>query len=74
MPPPPQLKRAGDKILMKGGPLEDAIFTAITAMNEPKTCSIPTLRKHLVETNKDDVEYRLGESTSLPHPKFTPTL
>ncbi|XP_062314178.1 heterochromatin protein 1-binding protein 3 isoform X2 [Osmerus eperlanus] len=54
-----QLKRAGDKILMKGGPLEDAIFTAITAMNEPKTCSIPTLRKHLVETNKDNVEYRL---------------
>lgn len=54
-----QLKGAGDKVLLKGGPLEDAILTAITAMNEPKTCSITTLRKHLVETNKDSVEYRL---------------
>ncbi|KAJ8387228.1 hypothetical protein AAFF_G00159470 [Aldrovandia affinis] len=47
-----QLKRAGDKPL-KGGLIEDAILTAITAMNEPKTCSITILRKFLLEKHKD---------------------
>ncbi|XP_048879444.1 heterochromatin protein 1-binding protein 3 isoform X2 [Brienomyrus brachyistius] len=54
-----QLKRVGDKPLLKGGPLEDAIVTAITAMNEPKTCSIVTLRKFLLETHKDSKVYNL---------------
>lgn len=34
---------------MSGGLLEDAIVAAITAMNEPKTCSITILRKFLME-------------------------
>lgn len=34
---------------MGGGLLEEAVVAAITAMNEPKTCSIATLRKFLVE-------------------------
>ncbi|KAM4613339.1 heterochromatin protein 1-binding protein 3 isoform 1-T1 [Polymixia lowei] len=54
-----QLKRTGDKVLLKGGALEDAITTAITAMNEPKTCSTTTLRKYLIGNNKDSKEYRL---------------
>uniref|UniRef100_A0A3P8Y0W4 Heterochromatin protein 1-binding protein 3 n=1 Tax=Esox lucius TaxID=8010 RepID=A0A3P8Y0W4_ESOLU len=54
-----QLKREGGKFLLKGGPLEDAIMTAIVAMNEPKTCSTATLRKFLLETNKDSMEYRV---------------
>ncbi|XP_030633178.1 heterochromatin protein 1-binding protein 3 [Chanos chanos] len=48
-----QLKRNRDKSTMNRGILEDAITTAITAMNEPKSCSISTLRKFLVETYKD---------------------
>ncbi|KAG7478453.1 hypothetical protein MATL_G00080800 [Megalops atlanticus] len=54
-----QLKRSGDKPLLKGGALEDAILTAITAMNEPKSCSIALLRKFLMETNKDSKAYML---------------
>jgi len=54
-----QLKKAQNKILLKGGPMEDALLAAITAMNEPKTCSITTLRKHLLETNKDAVMFRV---------------
>lgn len=54
-----QLKRTGNKILLKGGALEDAITAAITAMNEPKTCSTTTLRKYLVDANKDRKEYQL---------------
>ncbi|XP_034021748.1 heterochromatin protein 1-binding protein 3 isoform X2 [Thalassophryne amazonica] len=54
-----QLKRVGSKVLMKGGALEDAITAAITAMNEPKTCSTTTLRKYLVDANKDKKEYQL---------------
>uniref|UniRef100_A0A4W5L9Q7 Heterochromatin protein 1-binding protein 3 n=1 Tax=Hucho hucho TaxID=62062 RepID=A0A4W5L9Q7_9TELE len=54
-----QLKREGGKFLLKGGPLEDAIMTAIVAMNEPKTCSTTTLRKFLLETNQDSMEYRV---------------
>uniref|UniRef100_A0A8C8IVE3 Heterochromatin protein 1-binding protein 3 n=2 Tax=Oncorhynchus TaxID=8016 RepID=A0A8C8IVE3_ONCTS len=57
-----QLKREGGKFLLKGGPLEDAIMTAIVAMNEPKTCSTTTLRKFLLETNKDSMEYRVVNS------------
>lgn len=48
-----QLKKAGNKVLMGGGLLEDAIVAAITAMNEPKTCSITILRKFLVERQKE---------------------
>ncbi|KAM3877746.1 heterochromatin protein 1-binding protein 3 [Diretmus argenteus] len=54
-----QLKRTGDKVLLKGGALEDAITAAITAMNEPKTCSTTILRKYLIDSNKDSKESRL---------------
>ncbi|XP_077583234.1 heterochromatin protein 1-binding protein 3 isoform X2 [Stigmatopora nigra] len=54
-----QLKRTGNQVLLKGGTLEDAILAAITAMNEPKTCSTTTLRKYLVDANKDTKEYQL---------------
>ncbi|XP_037346873.2 heterochromatin protein 1-binding protein 3 isoform X1 [Pungitius pungitius] len=57
-----QLKRAGNQVLLKGSSLEDAITAAITAMNEPKTCSTTTLRKYLVDANKDTKEYRLVAS------------
>ncbi|KAJ8332712.1 hypothetical protein SKAU_G00425010 [Synaphobranchus kaupii] len=48
-----QIKRAAEKPLVKGGPLEEAILTAITAMNEPKTCSISIMRKFLLEKHKE---------------------
>ncbi|KAM4741564.1 heterochromatin protein 1-binding protein 3 isoform 2-T3 [Anableps anableps] len=48
-----QLKRAAKESLLKGSTLEDAITVAITAMNEPKTCSTTSLRKYLVDSNKD---------------------
>ncbi|CAN9511948.1 unnamed protein product [Ophioblennius macclurei] len=57
-----QLKRTGSKVLLKGGVLEDAITAAITAMNEPKTCSTTTLRRYLVDANKDRKEYQLVSS------------
>ncbi|KAM9362062.1 heterochromatin protein 1-binding protein 3 [Symphorus nematophorus] len=57
-----QLKRTGNQVLLKGGALEDAITAAITAMNEPKTCSTTTLRKYLVDSNKDRKEYQLVAS------------
>lgn len=56
-----QLKRTGNKVLLKGGVLEDAITAAITAMNEPKTCSTTTLRRYLIDANKDKKEYQLGK-------------
>ncbi|KAI2659034.1 Heterochromatin protein 1-binding protein 3 [Labeo rohita] len=52
-----QLKKAGNKVLMGGGLLEDAIVAAITAMNEPKTCSITILRKFLMEKQKEQNNY-----------------
>nr|XP_057910597.1 heterochromatin protein 1-binding protein 3 isoform X2 [Doryrhamphus excisus] len=54
-----QLKRTGNQVPLKGGALEDAILAAITAMNEPKTCSFTTLRKYLLDANKDIKEYQL---------------
>ncbi|XP_068451993.1 heterochromatin protein 1-binding protein 3 isoform X2 [Clinocottus analis] len=54
-----QLKRTGNQVLLKGSNLEDAITTAITAMNEPKTCSTTILRRYLVDANKDRKEYQL---------------
>lgn len=60
-----QLKRTGNQVLLKGGALEDAITAAITAMNEPKTCSTTTLRKYLVDANKDRKEYQLGKTAPL---------
>ncbi|KAG5274572.1 hypothetical protein AALO_G00137790 [Alosa alosa] len=51
-----QLKKTGDK---PATVLEDAIVTAIIAMNEPKSCSINTLRKFLIENHKDRKEYLL---------------
>ncbi|XP_054639407.1 heterochromatin protein 1-binding protein 3 [Dunckerocampus dactyliophorus] len=54
-----QLKRAGNQVPLKGGALEDAILAAITAMNEPKTCSFTTLRRYLLDANKDIKEYQL---------------
>ncbi|XP_060925098.1 heterochromatin protein 1-binding protein 3 isoform X2 [Limanda limanda] len=54
-----QLKRTGNQVLLKGSTLEDAITAAITAMNEPKTCSTFTLRKFLVDTYKDKKEHVL---------------
>ncbi|XP_072282000.1 heterochromatin protein 1-binding protein 3 [Pyxicephalus adspersus] len=44
-----QLKRAGDKPLLSGGVFEDAILSAITAMNEPKTCSTTAIKKYVLE-------------------------
>ncbi|XP_032903948.1 heterochromatin protein 1-binding protein 3 isoform X1 [Amblyraja radiata] len=44
-----QLKKTGDKPLLSGGPFEDAILSAITAMNEPKTCSTTALKKYVLE-------------------------
>lgn len=52
-----QLKKAGNKVLLGGGLLEDAIVAAITAMNEPKTCSITILRKFLMERKKEQNNY-----------------
>ncbi|XP_074534800.1 heterochromatin protein 1-binding protein 3 isoform X2 [Halichoeres trimaculatus] len=57
-----QLKRTGNQVLLKGGAVEDAITAAITAMNEPKTCSTTTLKKYLVDSNKDRKEYQLVAS------------
>lgn len=62
-----QLKRTGNKVLLKGGVLEDAITAAITAMNEPKTCSTTTLRRYLIDANKDKKEYQLGKGLLLCH-------
>ncbi|XP_033994847.1 heterochromatin protein 1-binding protein 3 isoform X2 [Trematomus bernacchii] len=55
-----QLKR--NQVLPKGNNFEDAITAAVTAMNEPKTCSTTTLRKYLVDANKDRKEYQLVAS------------
>ncbi|KAI5622982.1 heterochromatin protein 1-binding protein 3 [Silurus asotus] len=52
-----QLKKSGNKVLLVGGLLEDAIVAAITAMNEPKCCSISVLRKFLVENHQDKTAY-----------------
>uniref|UniRef100_A0A3B4DMP5 Heterochromatin protein 1-binding protein 3 n=1 Tax=Pygocentrus nattereri TaxID=42514 RepID=A0A3B4DMP5_PYGNA len=57
-----QLKKSGNKVLLGGGLLEDAIVAAITAMNEPKSCSISTLRKFLLENFKDQSVYLLGKT------------
>lgn len=57
-----QLKRTGNQIQLKGNTLDDAIIAAITAMNEPKTCSTTTLRKHLLDANKDRKEHILVSS------------
>ncbi|XP_035008551.2 heterochromatin protein 1-binding protein 3 isoform X2 [Hippoglossus stenolepis] len=57
-----QLKRIGNQVLLKGSTLEDAITAAITAMNEPKTCSTTTLRRYLVDANKDRKENQLVAS------------
>ncbi|XP_069803006.1 heterochromatin protein 1-binding protein 3 [Dendropsophus ebraccatus] len=46
-----QLKRAGDKPLLSGGAFEDAILSAITAMNEPKTCSTTAIKKYVLENH-----------------------
>ncbi|KAE8594836.1 hypothetical protein XENTR_v10019815 [Xenopus tropicalis] len=46
-----QLKRAGDKPLLVGGAFEDAILSAITAMNEPKTCSTTAIKKYVLENH-----------------------
>ncbi|KAJ8259642.1 hypothetical protein GJAV_G00171790 [Gymnothorax javanicus] len=54
-----QVRRFCDKELLNGSALETAIFTAITAMNEPKSCSTTLLRKFLVETHKDAKSYML---------------
>nr|XP_015813873.2 heterochromatin protein 1-binding protein 3 isoform X1 [Nothobranchius furzeri]XP_015813874.2 heterochromatin protein 1-binding protein 3 isoform X1 [Nothobranchius furzeri] len=54
-----QLKRASKEASLKGTILEDAITVAITAMNEPKTCSATSLRKYLIDSNKDVRENQL---------------
>ncbi|XP_069466440.1 heterochromatin protein 1-binding protein 3 isoform X2 [Ambystoma mexicanum] len=46
-----QLKRSGDKPLLGGSLLEDAILSAITAMNEPKTCSTTAIKKYVLENH-----------------------
>ncbi|MBN3307691.1 HP1B3 protein, partial [Amia calva] len=47
-----QLKRAGDKPLLSGAGLEQAILCAITAMNEPKTCSTTALKRFILENSQ----------------------
>uniref|UniRef100_A0A3B3DMM0 Heterochromatin protein 1-binding protein 3 n=2 Tax=Oryzias melastigma TaxID=30732 RepID=A0A3B3DMM0_ORYME len=54
-----QLKRGGNKPQVKGSVLEEAITAAITAMNEPKTCSTTLLRKYLLDSHKDMKEHHL---------------
>lgn len=44
--------------------MEDAIAAAITAMNEPKTCSTTILRRYLLDANKDRKQYQLGEAAA----------
>ncbi|XP_062821835.1 heterochromatin protein 1-binding protein 3 isoform X2 [Anolis carolinensis] len=44
-----QLKRSGEKPLLGGSLMEDAILSAIAAMNEPKTCSTTALKKYVLE-------------------------
>ncbi|XP_053137151.1 heterochromatin protein 1-binding protein 3 isoform X2 [Hemicordylus capensis] len=44
-----QLKKSGEKPLLGGSPVEDAILSAIAAMNEPKTCSTTALKKYVLE-------------------------
>ncbi|XP_075046911.1 heterochromatin protein 1-binding protein 3 [Mixophyes fleayi] len=46
-----QVKRAGDKPLLSGGLFEDAILSAITAMNEPKTCSTTAIKRYVLENH-----------------------
>ncbi|XP_013864955.1 heterochromatin protein 1-binding protein 3 [Austrofundulus limnaeus] len=52
-----QLKHSGKDAQLKGSTLEDAITVAIVAMNEPKTCSATSLRKYLIDSNKDVKEH-----------------
>uniref|UniRef100_A0A8D2JIX9 Heterochromatin protein 1-binding protein 3 n=1 Tax=Varanus komodoensis TaxID=61221 RepID=A0A8D2JIX9_VARKO len=44
-----QLKKSGEKPLRGGSLMEDAILSAIAAMNEPKTCSTTALKKYVLE-------------------------
>nr|XP_043880353.1 heterochromatin protein 1-binding protein 3 isoform X2 [Solea senegalensis] len=53
-----QLKRSWNQVPPKST-MDDAITAAITAMNEPKTCSTTTLRRYIVDANKDVKEYHL---------------
>lgn len=62
-----QLKRNGNKVLLQGRGMEDAIAVAITAMNEPKTCSITTLRRYLVDSKKYRTENHICERPSADH-------
>ncbi|XP_066493629.1 heterochromatin protein 1-binding protein 3 isoform X2 [Tiliqua scincoides] len=44
-----QLKKSGEKPLLGGSLMDDAILSAIAAMNEPKTCSTTALKKYVLE-------------------------
>ncbi|KAG8142239.1 hypothetical protein E2320_006178, partial [Naja naja] len=44
-----ELKKSGEKPLLGGSLMEDAILSAIAAMNEPKTCSTTALKKYVLE-------------------------
>ncbi|KAM8796267.1 HP1B3 protein, partial [Eudromia elegans] len=46
-----QLKKSGEKPLLGGTLMEDAILSAIAAMNEPKTCSTTALKKYILENH-----------------------
>ncbi|XP_034609596.1 heterochromatin protein 1-binding protein 3 isoform X3 [Trachemys scripta elegans] len=46
-----QLKKSGEKPLLGGSLMEDAILSAIAAMNEPKTCSTTALKKYVLENH-----------------------
>ncbi|XP_054250899.1 heterochromatin protein 1-binding protein 3 isoform X4 [Indicator indicator] len=46
-----QLKKSGEKPLLGGTVMEDAILSAIAAMNEPKTCSTTALKKYILENH-----------------------
>ncbi|XP_033015249.1 heterochromatin protein 1-binding protein 3 isoform X3 [Lacerta agilis] len=46
-----QLKKSGEKPLLGGSLMEDAILSAIAAMNEPKTCSTTALKRYVLENH-----------------------
>uniref|UniRef100_W5M7D4 Heterochromatin protein 1-binding protein 3 n=1 Tax=Lepisosteus oculatus TaxID=7918 RepID=W5M7D4_LEPOC len=52
-----QIKKAGEKFLLNRSPLEEAILSAITAMNEPKTCSTTALKRFILDNNQGGKVY-----------------
>lgn len=64
-----QLKKSGEKPLLGGSPMEDAILSAIAAMNEPKTCSTTALKKYVLEKHpgtNSSLQGRAGTGCQFP--------